>query len=414
MVTPTAARSAKESAVNSEESPALLWRDVRLTDVARLESGHTPSKRRPEYWDGTIQWLSLHDVDALGHMRIWTTARTVTEAGIANSSARILPAGTVAFSRTATVGKAVILGVPMATSQDFACYVCGPEVHNGFLVHLFRSMGHEWKKLMAGSIHNTIYMPVFRELSVRLPPPDAQRAIAEALSDADALIEGLERLIAKKRAIKRGAMQDLLSGRKRLPGFSGAWAIKPLGEICQVLNGLTYSPSDVRQAGTLVLRSSNIQDDVLSFENNVFVEMTLPPNVLVEENDILVCVRNGSRELIGKCAKITSDVKGAAFGAFMAVLRSPLHSYLLHQFRSGLIKRQIAEHLGATINQITNKSLKSFSVSVPNTVAEADAIALALSDMEAEIDRLSARLSKARLLKQGMAQELLTGRVRLV
>jgi type I restriction enzyme S subunit len=102
------------------------------------------------------------------------------------------------------------------------------------------------------------------------------------------------------------------------------------------------------------------------------------------------------------------------FGAFMAVFRSPFHSFIFHQFQSSIIKRQIHEHLGATINQITNKSLNSFVIPLPPTEAEQDAIATILSEMDAEIATLEAKLTKARALKQGMMQELLTGRIRLV
>ena len=106
------------------------WRLVRLVDYARLESGHTPSRDVPGYWNGSIPWLSLHDTSTLNQHIIRTTRYYVTMEGINNSSARLLPEGTVAFSRTATVGKCVILGRAMATSQDFACYVCGPHVVN--------------------------------------------------------------------------------------------------------------------------------------------------------------------------------------------------------------------------------------------------------------------------------------------
>src|SRR5690606_19531046 len=126
--------------------------------------------------------LSLHDTHALDAREVYATAQTVTQEGINNSSARILPKGTVVFSRTATVGKATILGRDMATSQDFACYICGPKVHNYYLVYLFRYMQTEWRRYMAGSTHNTVYMPVFRSLRVPLPPRIEQEAIAEVLA----------------------------------------------------------------------------------------------------------------------------------------------------------------------------------------------------------------------------------------
>ena len=102
------------------------------------------------------------------------------------------------------------------------------------------------------------------------------------------------------------------------------------------------------------------------------------------------------------------------FGAFMAVFRTSAHRFVYHQFQSAIIKRQIREHLGATINQITNKSLNSFVVPLPRQEAEQEAIAEALTDMEAELATLEAKVAKAHQLKQGMMQELLTGRIRLV
>jgi type I restriction enzyme, S subunit len=192
------------------------WDCASIASVARLESGHTPSKRKPSYWGGSIQWVSLHDTKSLDGSQIWATSKTITDDGLNNSSARLLPEGTVVFSRTATVGKTTVLGRSMATSQDFANYICGPNLYNHFLVYLFRSMGTTWRGLMAGSIHNTIYMPVFKALKIALPPLPEQRAIAAALSDVDALLDGLDRLIAKKHDLKQAAMQQLLTGQTRL------------------------------------------------------------------------------------------------------------------------------------------------------------------------------------------------------
>ena len=219
------------------------WECARMSEIAKLESGHTPSKREPSYWGGSIPWVSLFDTEGLQGREISETAKMVTEEGLNNSSARLLPKGTVVFSRTATVGKTTVMGRDMATSQDFANYICGPKLHNYFLVYLFRSMGRTWKSLMAGSIHNTIYMPVFKALQIVLPPFHEQRAIATALNDVDGLLGGLDRLIAKKRDIKQAAMQQLLTAQTRLPGFHGEWEETTLGHIGKFKNGLNKDSS---------------------------------------------------------------------------------------------------------------------------------------------------------------------------
>jgi len=194
------------------------------------------------------------------------------------------------------------------------------------------------------------------------------------------------------------------------------WNIRCLGEIGQSLIGLTYRPEDTRDFGMLVLRSSNVQNNRLAYENNVYVDsaLPLPSRVIVEEGDILICVRNGSKQLIGKCALIDSQAAGSAFGAFMSVFRTKISGFVFYQFQSDVIQTQINEIMGATINQITNKDMAAFQIPSPPSDEEQRAIATVLSDMDAAIAALEIRLAKTQALKQGMMQALLTGRVRLV
>jgi type I restriction enzyme S subunit len=191
------------------------------------------------------------------------------------------------------------------------------------------------------------------------------------------------------------------------------WDAKPLGDIGDSLIGLTYRPSEVRKYGTLVLRSSNVQNGTLCFDDNVFVEADIPERIMVRPGDILVCVRNGSRDLIGKAALIDERAIGMTFGAFMGVFRSDHGQLLHHVFQSGIFKKQINEHLGATINQITNKSLNSFKVPLPPTNEERTKIAKALSDVDALLATLDQVIVKKRDLKQAAMQQLLTGVKRL-
>jgi len=218
---------------------------------------------------------------------------------------------------------------------------------------------------------------------ILLPRPPAiaeQKAIAATIGNVDTLIESLETLIEKKKMIKQGVMQELLTGNRRLPRFAPAfnqliktdigiipsdWKVVELGHIGEPIIGLTYKPADVHDSGILVLRSSNIQNDNLEFRNNVHVKMKVPKKVITQEGDLLICVRNGSRHLIGKCALIDGATAGAAFGAFMSIFRTKHSPFILFSFRSGIVKSQINEVLGATINQITNKDLKSFKIALP-------------------------------------------------
>lgn len=185
------------------------------------------------------------------------------------------------------------------------------------------------------------------------------------------------------------------------------WEVIKLSEVGESIIGLTYSPYNVKPYGKLVLRSSNVQDGKLAFKDNVYVEMDFPSRVIVKENDILICVRNGSRRLIGKCALIDKKTAGSAFGAFMSVYRSEYSTFIFHQFQSFIIQWQINETLGATINQITNKDLATFRVPLPPTKEEQANIIKVLNDADALINQIEQLLTKKRNIKTGAMQELL-------
>ncbi len=191
------------------------------------------------------------------------------------------------------------------------------------------------------------------------------------------------------------------------------WQVSTIGELGEPVNGLTYSPTDVRKYGTLVLRASNIQNGKLSLEDNVYVDMDLPSRVIVQDGDLLICVRNGSKQLIGKCILLDHRVKGSVFGAFMSVVRSDNSNFIYRQFQSDIIQRQIAEVMGATINQLTNKNLKEFLIPFPPDIEEREAIVEALSHADNLIESIEVLIAKKRQIKQGAMDWLLTGKKRV-
>ena len=190
------------------------------------------------------------------------------------------------------------------------------------------------------------------------------------------------------------------------------WTVRSLGELGQSLIGLTYDPQDIDASGVLVLRSSNIGNNLLQFGDDVYVKTDIPDRIVARQDDLLICVRNGSRPLIGKCALIGERAAGMTFGAFMSVFRSDDNRFVFHCFQSELVKRQINAHLGATINQITNKSLNSFKIPYPGE-SERKAIAQALSDVDELLVALNALIAKNLDIKRGSAQKLLSGATRL-
>lgn len=176
---------------NSDPAPP-GWEWRKLLDVARLESGHTPSRRHPEYWEkGDIPWLALPDIRALDCRVAMKTSEMTNALGIANSSARLLPANTVALSRTASVGFVTIFGRPMATSQDFVNWICGEHLHAKFLLWLLRSARGFIRDVSTGAIHKTVYMDVLERFHVCLPDPSVQASIVAHLDEAFEQTESL-------------------------------------------------------------------------------------------------------------------------------------------------------------------------------------------------------------------------------
>lgn len=200
-----------------------------------------------------------------------------------------------------------------------------------------------------------------------------------------------------------------LSPKLRFPEFSGNWKSKKLEEVGSVINGLTYSPDDIHDDGVLVLRSSNIKENQLSFNDNVYVNTdNYNP---VRENDILICVRNGSRNLIGKNAIITKDAEGVAFGAFMSVYRSELNKFVFQLFATDTYYKIIQENLGATINSINNSDLKKFEFYFP-LKEEQDKIAVFLSNVDNKINQVTKKKEQLELYKKGVMQKIFNQELR--
>lgn len=192
---------------------SLGWAWVPLTDVAALSTGHTPDRRLPEYWDGDIPWITLTDIRRLDGKVALDTSEHITELGERRSSAVKLPAGTVCFSRTASVGFVTLMGREMATSQDFVNWTCGPSLHPVYLLHALIRSRASLKRLSDGSTHKTIYFPTVERFRVLVPPLELQELFARRIHQLE---ETRDRLSASSEGL------DELTGSLRKRMFAGA------------------------------------------------------------------------------------------------------------------------------------------------------------------------------------------------
>ena len=193
------------------------WKWSPLSDLARLESGHTPSRKHPEYWGGEIHWIGIKDARKNHGQRITDTMQKTNDLGITNSSARILPENTVCLSRTASVGYVLVMGRPMATSQDFVNWVCSNRLAPDFLKYLFLAEGREGLlRFASGSVHQTIYFPEAKAFHICHPNMDEQTRIVD---QCDSIREETLRLEANYQQkiealaeLKQSLLQKAFSG----------------------------------------------------------------------------------------------------------------------------------------------------------------------------------------------------------
>lgn len=166
--------------VHAEHPAGWTW--VSLQSLARMATGHTPDRSVPDYWDGDVGWINLNEIRRLDGRWCSGTELTITEAGVANSSAVILPVGTVCFSRTASIGFVTVLAEAMATSQDFVNWVCGDSLHPDYLMHAFLASRDVLRGSSSGSTHRTIYVRDAERFHVLLPPVGLQREFVARLA----------------------------------------------------------------------------------------------------------------------------------------------------------------------------------------------------------------------------------------
>ncbi len=192
------------------------WNVLLLDEVASRGSGHTPSKSKPEYWNGGVDWVSLSDTNKLDQLYITTTAKQISDLGLQNSSAVIHPPGTVVLSRDAGIGKSGIITKEMAVSQHFMAWRCSDRLDNHFLYYILQFWKPKFENIAMGSTIKTIGLPFFKKLHVPVPPASEQKAIAGTLKSIDLRIFSIERKLSAAMALKKALMQDLLTGKVRV------------------------------------------------------------------------------------------------------------------------------------------------------------------------------------------------------
>lgn len=399
------------------------WDVVPLSELLEFKNGLNKSKQFFGYGTPIVNYMDVFSRSGLQAKDI---------AGCVDVSQRELAAyevrkGDVFFTRTSeTIGEIGIASVMLDEPEKtvFSGFVLrarpyDESLDNTFKAYCFTS-SYFRQQITSRASYTTRALTNGRSLSAVLlarPPIPEQRAIAAALSDVDALLNGLDRLITKKRDIKQATMQQLLTGQTRLPGFEERWKTKTLDEVVTFLSGGTpsknnenYWNGDIPWISATSLRTFFIWRS----DSNVTNEAVAAGSKMAPVGSTLLLVRGSALHneilagLVTKPVCFNQDVKALVpsndlFPKFLTTLLLGMAKELL----------KLVSSAGNTAGVLDTKLLKAFKIPLPS-VQEQTAIAEVLSDLDAEITALEARRDKTRALKQGMMQELLTGRTRLV
>lgn len=323
--------------------------------------------------------------------------------------------GDVLISAAGTLGRSVIFDGKDAYFQDSNIVwldIDKKQLCNEYLYHYYKVI--QWAS-SEGSTIARLYNGIICDTRIALPSVKEQKKIASVLSEMDELISTLEKQISKKKAIKQGAMQELLTGKKRLPGFSADWYETTIGEHCLVFDG-THQTPQYTTSGIPFYSVENVTANDFDHPRFISVEEhnQLTANRKIEKGDILM-TRIGS---IGKCKYVDWDVN-ASFYVSLALIKckGTINAQFLSFYsESPFFKKEIEIRslLTAIPQKINLGPISEIRLTIPRDINEQSAIASILNDMAKEIEMLKGKLAKYRQVKQGMMQQLLTGKIRLV
>lgn len=406
------------------------WKYVRLKYISLITAGGTPDRSKKEYWNGTIPWVKIGDINS---KYLNSTSEFITEKGLNNSSAKLFPKGTFLYSIFASIGTVSILNIDATTNQAIVGLTFLGNFDDDYLYYMLVSLKDILVSKGHGMAQLNINQKILSNTIIPIPPVQEQKRISKKIEELIPYIERYNNSYEKlsilnssyKDSLKKSILQYAIQGKlvkqdssdepaevlinkildeKReliktkqikkenlsiiykdtdnqfyekfddgkvvnitdeIPfNLPNNWCWTRLNNIGDTNIGLTYKPSNISENGTIVLRSSNIQNGKMDYKDIVKVNLEIPDSKKCYKNDILICARNGSKRLVGKSALIDTD--GMTFGAFMAIYRSRLNPFIYLILNSNYFRNSVIGDVGTTtINQLTQPMIKSFLVAIP-------------------------------------------------
>lgn len=373
---------------------------AKLGSICEIVSGSTPRTNNEKYWNGNFCWVTPAEISDSGNI-IYDTERKITELGAKSCALTLMPVGTVLLSSRAPIGKVAITGVEMYCNQGFKNFICSDMIFNRYLYWFLKRNVAYLNSLGRGATFKEISKKIVSDIEIPLPPIEVQHQIAENLDKVTRLIDLCNAILEKLDFLVKAKFVEMFGDPVKNDKI---YPIKSLSEIAEYWNGLTYNPEDISEEGTVVLRSSNIQNFQLDFKDVVRVDCKINDKKYVQDKDILMCSRNGSARLVGKVALIDHISEPMSFGAFMMIIRSKYYPYLMTYFQLPAFRKQITTGATTTINQITVNMLNNIKLPIPDfdTMNRFSAFVEQTEKSKSSVKKL---LEKAETLKKALMQK---------
>ena len=383
------------------------WQLNRIDAIADVCSGGTPSRQNAEYWGAGIPWVTTAEVH---FNRIQDTEQTISKAGLTNSSAKLLPPGTILlamYGQGKTRGQVAILDIEAATNQACAAIRFRPGHSNEYYFQFLQSKYQRIRNLSNSGGQDNLSSALIKSIKVAVPPLVEQERITEILSTWDHAIETTEQLIENSKAQKKALMQQLLTGKQRLPGFSDAWSQNRLGLLCserKESNRLDLPLLSITQSRGVIYRDNVGRKDTSSKDKTKYKRLC--------PDDIGY---NTMRMWQGVSA--LSDKEGIVSPAYTVVTpNQDVHPrYMAYLFKLPKTVHDFYRHSQGLVSDTWNLKFPNFcevKVAIP-ALPEQEAIAGILQSGDCEIEKLAQHLKNLRLQKTALMQQLLTGKRRV-
>ena len=396
------------------------WEAIPLGELCEIRNGYTPSKSVESFWNGgVIPWFRMEDIRQNGRI-LSDSIQHITSDAV---KGELFSAYSIILSTTATIGEHALLIADSLANQRFTNLKIRESLKKKtdiFFFYWYCYKIGEWCRgnvndggLLAVNISDLLLLPI------PLPPINEQRRIAEVLSNIDQLISSLSKTIEKKRLIKQGAMQQLLTGKKRLPGFDGEWEKHKIGDFLSILKGYGLSKSHLVQDGKNKCILYGELFTKYDYEIKTCISRTDSDEGLLSECGDILMPSSTTTNGIDLAKAVSVYENRIHLGGDIVVLRDKkiveYEPYFVSAKITELCKQAIEQSSqGITIIHLNTRELRKIEVTIPSTRKEQMAIVTILRTMDNEIESLEEERDKYIQLKEGMMQKLLTGQVRLV